>query len=108
MKTNSIFAFAFLFILLVLINNGLVGCQTSPQVAFESIEMGAKKGEVLSTLGGPVRSYRKDGYERWVYRMQSKSGAWMIKELWLKDGVVVQKVVPEQSAQPQESDYEEL
>lgn len=104
MKSKSIFAFLVGLNLLGV----LTSCQTSPQIIFDSIPIGAKKGRVLNELGGPVRTYRKNGVEHWVYKMQSTSGTWMYKELIFQDGTVVDKAIPEQSAKPKDSDYEEL
>lgn len=108
MKTNSIFAFLVWILLASFGSSALTSCQSSPQVAFDNIPIGAKKGVVLNELGGPVRTYRKNGAEHWVYKMQSASGTWMYKELVLKDGTVINKQIPEQSAKPKDSDYEEL
>ena len=100
MKTN--FYFAFLFCAL------LTACQSSPQEAFANIPIGAKKGEVLVLLGSPARTYRKDDVDRWVYKQQSKSGTLVDKELWIQNGVVIKKEIPNQPAKPKKSDFEEL
>ncbi|MCC6137810.1 MAG: hypothetical protein IT287_04210 [Bdellovibrionaceae bacterium] len=100
MKTN--FCFAFLACII------FAACQSSPQEAFINIPIGAKKGEVLAVLGSPVRTYRKGDVDRWVYKQQSESGTLVFKELWIKDGIVVQKEIPEQSAKPKKTDFEEL
>lgn len=84
-----------------------VSCQTSPQVGFDKISIGSKKADVLALIGGPQRSYFKNDTHRWVYTMQSKSGNWMTKELWLKNDVVVHKEIPPEN-KPLPSDYEEL
>lgn len=104
MKTNTFRVFLLWF----LVSTAITSCQTSPQVAYDNIAIGAKKGEVLDAIGSPIRTYRKNGTERWVYKMQSKSGTWMYKELVIRNGVVINKEIPEQSAKPKESDYEEL
>lgn len=94
---TSIFAFCFL----------AVACQTSPHIAFEKISLGASKGEILSQIGSPNRTYQKDGYVHWVYKMKTRSGNWMTKELLLKNDVVVDKVIPSTN-KPAPSDYQEL
>lgn len=104
MKSNPIFTFL-IYSLLALV---ITSCQTSRQMVFDEIAIGAKKGEVLNAIGSPTRTYRKNGTERWVYKMQSKSGTWMYKELVIRNGIVINKEVPEQSAKPKESDYEEV
>lgn len=106
MKTNSIFAFAVLSFLLIL--GLLTACQTPPITAYDSIAIGATKGEVLNEIGSPIRSYSRNGKEYWIYKMQTSSGAWIYQELIFKDGLVFRKVFPKQSAQPQHSDYEEI
>lgn len=102
MKTNSIFAF------FILISSLLSACQSTPIVAFDNVAVGASKGEVLNDIGSPTRSYRKNGNEHWVYKLQTRSGVWVYQELIIRDGVVVRKEFPKQSAQPQPSDYEEI
>jgi outer membrane protein assembly factor BamE (lipoprotein component of BamABCDE complex) len=104
MKTNLIYA----LLVWILISIMITSCQTSPQEAYNDIAIGAKKGEVLHAIGSPIRTYRKNGTERWVYKMQSKSGTWMYKELVIRNGIVINKEIPEQSAKPKDSDYEEL
>lgn len=85
----------------------VLSCQSSPQVEFENISIGASRGEVLAAMGSPFRSYYKNGTDIWVYKMQSKSGHWMTKELLIKNGIVIQKKIPPEN-KPLESDYEEL
>lgn len=104
MKTNPLFA----FLLWILLISTITSCQTSPHVVYDNIAIGAKKGEVLHAIGSPTRTYRKNGTERWVYKMPSKSGAWLYKELVIRNGIVINKEIPEQSAKPKDIDYEEI
>lgn len=99
MRFSKISVFVFCFLAL--------GCQSSPHVAFEKISLGATKGEVLSQIGSPDRTYQKGGNVYWVYKMRTRSGNWMTKELVLKNNVVVEKTIPTTN-KPAPADYEEL
>jgi hypothetical protein len=57
------------------------GCQTSPAQSFEKIKIGDTKGQVLSALGGPKRSYRKNDMDVWTYRFENESGQLIEREL---------------------------
>ncbi|MCB9072549.1 MAG: hypothetical protein H6623_02930 [Bdellovibrionaceae bacterium] len=85
----------------------LLSCQTSPRKAFAEIELGAKKGEVLAALGGPRHSYYKDGIEHWVYKIPDPKGVLSERELWLQNGIVVNKS-GDNVSQPKDSDFEEI
>jgi len=104
MKTDSIFAFFFSIIISV----ALSACQSSPIVAFDNVAIGASKGEVLNDIGSPIRTYRKNGNEHWVYKLRTSSGPWVYQELVIREDIVLRKEFPKQATQPQPSDYEEV
>lgn len=64
-------------------------CATTPKINFDSIQIGETKGSVLHKLGNPVRTYFKEGTQRWVYPVPSEDGSTTDKELWFQEGRVV-------------------
>jgi len=84
-----------------------LNCQSSPHLIFEKISPGLTKGELLSQLGNPDRTYYKDGIDHWVYKMRTRSGNWMIKEVLLKNNIVQGKTIPPTN-KPSPRDYEEV
>ena len=81
------FLWIFLFIVL--------GCQSKPPVkqAFQELKLGALKGDVLETMGSPVRSTRKKGVDRWYYYLTPEASK-SIRVLHFKKGVLVYKGEP--------------
>lgn len=92
---------------LFFLNLSLLGCQTSPHSAFDTIDLGTSKEEVLSRMGGPTRTYRKGSVDHWVYKMKTRSGGWLQKELLLQNNIVIEKQISPNS-KPAPSDYEEV
>ncbi len=59
----------------------LSACQTARVKEFEQVHSGMSKSEVLSAVGGPVRTQRWRGRDRWEYRMGD-----VVREVHFEDG----------------------
>lgn len=65
----------------------LSGCQTSRYKEFEKVKGGMSKGEVLAAVGGPSRTQRWHGRDRWEYTLYGHPEGDLIREVHFEDGV---------------------
>lgn len=80
-RTSSKLPLVLLFIFV------LSGCQTSRYREFEKIKGGMSKGEVLSAIGGPNRTQRWHGRDRWEYTLYGHPDGDLVREVHFEDGV---------------------
>ncbi|MCC7403340.1 MAG: outer membrane protein assembly factor BamE [Bdellovibrionales bacterium] len=75
----------------LLVSCGLVlmpSCSTPPHVAFERVQLGDEKADVLEVMGSPQRTRRSKGQDEWIYIF--RSGQEMVeREVLFQDGKVV-------------------
>ena len=68
----------------------LGACQSSRVKEFEQVHSGMSKSEVLSAIGGPVRTQRWHGRDRWEYRMygslNGEAAKEIVREVHFEDG----------------------
>jgi outer membrane protein assembly factor BamE (lipoprotein component of BamABCDE complex) len=64
----------------------LTGCQTARLKEFASIHGGMTKGEVLSAVGGPDRTQRWHGRDRWEYTLHGHPEGDIIREVHFENG----------------------
>lgn len=90
--------------LIIGILSACVSCQTAGDTVkgYEDIPLGATKGDVVTSIGGPNYTYRKNSVDHWVYKLPNSAGRVIERELWFEKGVVVKKVTP---GNPQPSDF---
>jgi outer membrane protein assembly factor BamE (lipoprotein component of BamABCDE complex) len=63
-------------------------CSTPPYVAFEKVQLGDEKADVLEVMGSPQRTRRSKGQDEWIYIF--RSGQEMVeREVLFQDGKVV-------------------
>ena len=66
----------------------LAGCQTAREKELESIELGMDKPAVLNAAGGPDRTQRWQGKDRWTYVDKQERGD-KLTDVHFEDGRVV-------------------
>lgn len=91
-------------LLVIAILSACVSCQTANTAAkgYEDISIGATKGDVVTSIGGPNYTYRKNSVDHWVYKLPNSAGRVIERELLFEKGVVVKKVTP---GKPQPTDF---
>lgn len=63
-----------MFRVLLIFSFVFIGCQSrQPSQLFEQLALGMLKGDVLETLGSPVRSTRKNSIDKWYYYMEPEN-----------------------------------
>lgn len=65
----------------------LSACQTRPHKAFESVRGGMSKSEVLAAIGGPVRTQRWQGRDRWQYVFYGHPEGDLVREVHFENGI---------------------
>lgn len=71
----------------VLVSTVLIGaCQTPRHKEFESIHGGMSKSEVLAIMGGPNRTQRWHGRDRWVYLLYGHPDGDVAREVHFENG----------------------
>lgn len=65
---------------------GVVGCQTSRLKEFETVHGGMSKDQVLELVGGPKRTQRWHGRDRWEYRFYNTTEGDVIREVHFENG----------------------
>jgi outer membrane protein assembly factor BamE len=63
----------------------LSGCQTSRYKEFETLKSGMSKADVLASVGGPARTQRWHGRDRWEYRLIGMEGE-VVREVHFENG----------------------
>ena len=87
----------------------LAGCQTARWRDFDKIKTGMNKAEVLDLVGGPDRTRRWQGKDRWTYVFKKPTGE-SIEDVHFEEGKVVYSgapPVPKISAEEQDRLNEE-
>ena len=62
------------------------GCQTSRYKEFETLKGGMSKGEVLAAVGGPGRTQRWHGRDRWEYTLYGHPDGELVREVHFEEG----------------------
>ncbi len=62
------------------------GCQTPRYKEFESVRGGMTKGEVLAAVGGPDRTQRWHGRDRWEYTLYGHPEGDIVREVHFENG----------------------
>ncbi|CAN5594632.1 hypothetical protein BH10BDE1_BH10BDE1_31410 [soil metagenome] len=65
---------------------GVVGCQSSRLKEFETVRGGMSKDQVIELVGGPIRTQRWHGRDRWEYRFYNTSEGDVIREVHFEAG----------------------
>lgn len=64
----------------------LGACQTSRFKEFETVRGGMSKSDVIELVGGPQRTQRWHGRDRWEYRFYGTSEGELIREVHFENG----------------------
>lgn len=64
----------------------VVGCQTARYKEFETVRGGMTKGEVLAAVGGPDRTQRWHGRDRWEYTLYGHPEGDIVREVHFENG----------------------
>ena len=70
-----------------LLISALSGCQTHRYKEFEKIRGGMSKSEVLDVIGGPIRTQRWQGRDRWEYTLYGHPAGDLIREVHFENGL---------------------
>ncbi len=62
------------------------GCQTARYKEFEAVHGGMTKGEVLNKVGGPNRTQRWHGRDRWEYTLYGHPEGNIVREVHFENG----------------------
>jgi outer membrane protein assembly factor BamE (lipoprotein component of BamABCDE complex) len=84
----------------------LSGCQHPRYREFESVKTGMSKDQVLETAGGPSISDRKEGQDRWTYKLYDHPDGPTVREIYFLNGVATYigpKPLPLVSAEQQDA-----
>lgn len=71
---------------LAVIGFAISGCQTARYKEFETIHGGMTKGEVLAAVGGPDRTQRWHGRDRWEYTLYGHPDGDLVREVHFENG----------------------
>jgi outer membrane protein assembly factor BamE (lipoprotein component of BamABCDE complex) len=96
MKTNT----RILLLGLLILSAG-VSCSTALKT-FNKVPLGASKSYVVTELGSPHRSYRKDGVDHWVYVFPEEEGRRTEREIQFENGNVIAR---DGLGKPKDSDF---
>jgi hypothetical protein len=83
----------------------LVGCQTPRHVEFQQVRQGMEKDLVIEAAGGPEKSRRWQGKDRWIYEFSETPEGPQTREVHFEDGRAVYvgtKIPPVISAEEQD------
>lgn len=75
------------FTLILIATMLLSGCQTARYKEFEKIKGGMSKGEVLAAIGGPNRTQRWHGRDRWEYTLYGHPDGDLVREVHFEEGI---------------------
>lgn len=81
------------------------GCQTSRTRSFDGLRQGMTKAEVLDQAGGPDRSMRWQGMDRWIYVLRDDPAGPQVREVHFENGHAIYvgaQVLPKVSASDQD------
>jgi hypothetical protein len=85
----------------LLILSFCVSCSTALKT-FNKIPLGASKSYVVTELGSPHRTYRKDSIDHWVYVFPGDEGRRIEREIQFENGNVIAR---EGLGKPKDSDF---
>lgn len=80
-------------------------CQTTSHKNFEQVRVGMDKPTILDLVGGPQRSGRIMGRDRWIYHFRSATEGDQIREIHFESGRAVYvggRVAPNTPAEDQD------
>jgi len=83
----------------------LASCQTPRHKEFDRVRLGMLKTDVIDVAGGPTRSQRWQGRDRWIYQYEPGPSQQLTREVHFVDGKVIYAgppIAPAVSAEEQD------
>lgn len=87
----------------------MVACSTTNNATdFAELKVGTTKGQILSKLGNPNRTYRNNSIDYWVYNLKNDRGVIYKKLLLFRNGNLIEVRHKGPEGEPLDSDFEEI
>lgn len=98
-------------LLAICITTLLVSCQTMSHKNFEQVRVGMDKSTIIELVGGPQRTGRILGRDRWIYNFRSATEGEQVREIHFEYGRAIYvggRVSPNTPAEDQDRINEKL